>query len=51
MRESSVLVEFEGDVRELDNDVVIVCAGGILPTAFLKSVGIEVATRHGEVMA
>ena len=37
-----------GSVR-LENDAVIVCAGGILPTAFLRSVGIEVETRHGEV--
>lgn len=29
------------------NDAVIVCAGGILPTAFLKSLGIEVETKHG----
>ena len=29
------------------NDAVIVCAGGILPTPFLKSVGIEVETKYG----
>jgi thioredoxin reductase len=29
------------------NDAVIVCAGGILPTAFLKSIGIEVETKYG----
>ncbi len=32
-------------VRE--NDAVIVCAGGILPTGFIKSMGIEVETKHG----
>lgn len=31
----------------LRNDAVIVCAGGVLPTGFLKSVGIEVATHYG----
>ena len=31
----------------IDNDAVIVCAGGILPTPFLKSVGIEVETKFG----
>ena len=35
-----------GDVK-LANDAVIICAGGILPTAFLQSVGIEVETRFG----
>jgi thioredoxin reductase (NADPH) len=29
------------------NDTVIVCAGGILPTAFLQSIGIEVETKYG----
>lgn len=29
------------------NDAVIVCAGGILPTPFLKSMGIDVETKYG----
>jgi thioredoxin reductase len=29
------------------NDAVIICAGGILPTGFLKSMGVEVETKHG----
>lgn len=32
---------------ELDNDSVIVNAGGILPTAFLRHLGIEVTTKFG----
>ena len=32
----------------LENDAVIVCAGGILPTDFLKSIGIEIVTKRGE---
>lgn len=31
----------------LDNDNVIVCAGGILPTPFLKKIGIEVEEKFG----
>lgn len=31
----------------IDNDAIIVCAGGILPTPFLKSIGIEVETKFG----
>jgi thioredoxin reductase (NADPH) len=33
---------------DLPNDDVIVCAGGILPTPFLKTLGIETVTKHGE---
>jgi thioredoxin reductase/ferredoxin len=33
----------------IKNDTVIVCAGGILPTAFLQSIGIEVETKYGTV--
>ncbi len=29
------------------NDAVIVCAGGILPTDFLKSAGIKIETKYG----
>ena len=31
----------------LPNDAIIVCAGGILPTGFLKSIGITVDTKYG----
>jgi thioredoxin reductase len=31
----------------IKNDTVIVCAGGILPTSFLQSIGIEVETKYG----
>lgn len=37
-----------GDEKKwIDNDAVIVCAGGILPTKFLESMGIDVETKHG----
>ena len=32
-----------------ENDAVIVCAGGILPTPFLKGLGVMVETHHGTV--
>jgi len=31
----------------LDNDAVIVCAGGVLPTPMLKELGIRVETKYG----
>jgi len=45
--EREVEVEQGGRSRMIKNDAVIVCAGGILPTAFLKSIGIEVETKYG----
>jgi len=43
----AVEVEQQGKVLHLDNDAVIVNAGGILPTGFLKQVGIAVDTKYG----
>lgn len=42
-----VRLERDGKPEVLANDAVIVCAGGILPTAFLKSIGIRMETKHG----
>jgi thioredoxin reductase len=36
-------------ILKLANDAVIVCAGGILPTGFLRSIGVDVETRFGTV--
>ena len=43
----AVLLERPDGEARLANDAVIVCAGGILPSAFLESVGIAVETRYG----
>ena len=42
-----VEIEHGGRRTRIKNDAVIVCAGGILPTAFLNSIGIEVETKYG----
>ncbi|MGI9422655.1 MAG: NAD(P)-binding domain-containing protein [Hyphomicrobiaceae bacterium] len=42
-----VAIEHEGHDIVIENDAVIVCAGGILPTGFLKATGIEVETKYG----
>jgi thioredoxin reductase/NAD-dependent dihydropyrimidine dehydrogenase PreA subunit len=42
-----VEIEHAGQRLPARNDAVIVCAGGILPTPFLKSMGIEIATKYG----
>lgn len=40
-------IDQQGRNLRIRNDAVIVCAGGILPTAFLASIGIEVETKYG----
>lgn len=44
---SSVEIDHDGKVVKLKNDEVIISAGGILPTAFLKDIGISVETKYG----
>lgn len=55
---SSVIHSISDDALELEhagerfvirNDAVIACLGGILPTPFLQSVGVEVETKYGTV--
>jgi thioredoxin reductase (NADPH) len=45
--ERGVKLDHDGQPLELRNDAVIVSAGGILPTPFLKNIGIEVETKYG----
>jgi thioredoxin reductase len=45
--EGTVTLEQGGKKLGLKNDAVIVCAGGILPTPFLKEIGVQVDTKHG----
>ena len=45
----TVDVETPAGIKQLANDAVIVCAGGLLPTPLLREAGIEIETKHGEV--
>lgn len=47
IEEKEVVLDRQGESIRLANDAVIVCAGGILPTAMLKAMGIGVDTKHG----
>lgn len=47
IREDAVAIDVGGEAVILPNQAVIVCAGGILPTGFLREVGIEVETKRG----
>ena len=42
-----VLIEDAHGVQTLSNDYVVVCAGGLLPTPFLHSAGIQVEAKFG----
>src|SRR5579862_1960702 len=42
-----VAIEQEGATVSVRNDAVIVSAGGVLPSDFLKRIGINVETKHG----
>jgi thioredoxin reductase/NAD-dependent dihydropyrimidine dehydrogenase PreA subunit len=44
---ASVVVEHEGKAFELRNDAVIVNAGGVLPSDFLRRIGIHIETKYG----
>jgi thioredoxin reductase/ferredoxin len=42
-----VLLDSGGKQQALANDAIIVCAGGVLPTDFLRSVGIDIQVKYG----
>lgn len=42
-----VSIDHDGKRLNIRNDAVIVCAGGVLPTPFLKEIGIQVDTKFG----
>jgi len=47
IKEDTAVIEFAGKLSEIPNQAVIISAGGILPTPFLKKIGIQVETKHG----
>jgi thioredoxin reductase/NAD-dependent dihydropyrimidine dehydrogenase PreA subunit len=44
---ATVTLKGAAESVELKNDAVIVCAGGVLPTALLQKAGIRFATKYG----
>ena len=45
--ESELTLDYQGENIKVANDVVIINAGGILPSGFLKQIGIQVDTKFG----
>jgi thioredoxin reductase (NADPH) len=42
-----VVLEVDGRPIKLPNHRVIICAGGVLPTEFLRQIGIHIETKYG----
>jgi thioredoxin reductase/NAD-dependent dihydropyrimidine dehydrogenase PreA subunit len=47
IEKDAVLLDVGGRTERVANDSVIVSAGGVLPTAFLESIGVAVETKYG----
>lgn len=47
VNKEKVFLEQDGKVLQMPNDAIIVCAGGILPTPFLKQIGVIVESKFG----
>ena len=47
IEQNQVVITTDDKELCIDNDAIIVCAGGILPTGFLKSIGIAIDTKFG----
>lgn len=45
-----LLIKEEHDLKEIENDIVYIFAGGELPTKFLSNAGIEIQKRFGYIM-
>ncbi len=47
IKKDTVVLDQNGTINEIPNDGIIVCAGGSLPTPFLKQIGVMVETKFG----
>ena len=47
IEEAQLTLDHNGELIDIPNDGIIVCAGGILPTPFLKEIGVMVDTKFG----
>ncbi len=47
IEKNTLILKHEDKETQIPNDGIIVCAGGTLPTPFLKSIGVMVETKFG----
>jgi thioredoxin reductase (NADPH) len=52
IKDKSILLAINSneELKELENDLVYIFAGGILPTMFLEQIGIKITKKFGEVI-
>lgn len=52
IKDKSVLLSINGmeELKEIENDLVYIFAGGILPTEFLEKIGIKITKKFGEAV-
>jgi thioredoxin reductase (NADPH) len=52
IKDKSVLLSINNDeeIKEIENDIVYIFAGGILPTMFLEQIGIKITKKFGEAV-
>ncbi|MDX2443533.1 MAG: NAD(P)-binding domain-containing protein, partial [Bacteroidales bacterium] len=52
LENESALIKTDVDnaLKQIENDLVYIFAGGELPTAFLQKAGVEITKRHGHVV-
>jgi thioredoxin reductase (NADPH) len=43
----SIDLNVHGQIRKTPADAVIICAGGVVPSTFLRSIGIDIETKYG----
>ena len=51
IRDDAVDIKDGGEVVTVPNDYVLIFAGGVLPTKFLKAAGVQIETYRGEAYA
>lgn len=50
IKEKEVIIDVEGEIRNIENDLVYIFAGGELPTKFLESAGIRITKKFGDAI-
>lgn len=48
--EKGIVINVNGEDKQLENDLVYIFAGGELPTAFLQKAGIEITKKFGHIV-
>ena len=47
IEEGHVTLSRGGKENRVDNDAIIICAGGVLPTELLRRAGVTISTKFG----